>query len=190
MNPFSLEHGKAAYFADFVAYAVIVAALAALLAVSSPKGEGFSLIALAAAGLAGWTLAEYLLHRFVLHGLAPFRNWHTLHHRRPTALISTPTLLSAGLIVALVAAPAAFLGGRWDACALTVGVSGGYLAYAITHHATHHGRARGRWLRRRKYWHARHHHLGTPAGCYGVTGEFWDRVFGTVVHTTRPARPA
>lgn len=179
MGLFSLEHGKAAYFADFVAYALAVAGLAAFLVVSTPHGAHLSLIALATAGFAGWTLAEYVLHRFVLHGLAPFREWHTRHHQRPTALISTPTLLSASLIVALVTAPAAVLGGRWAACALTLGVSSGYLAYAITHHATHHRRAKSRWLLRRKRWHARHHHLGAPPRCFGVTGAFWDRVFGT-----------
>ncbi|MDX5446368.1 MAG: hypothetical protein LPJ87_09975, partial [Zoogloeaceae bacterium] len=28
------------------------------------------------AGLVSWTLLEYLLHRFVLHGRGPFQRWH------------------------------------------------------------------------------------------------------------------
>ena len=185
MDPFSLEHSKAAYFTDFGAYATAVAGLTAFLVVAGPQSDRLTLIALVAAGLAAWTLAEYVLHRFVLHGLPPFRSWHRRHHQRPTALICTPTLLSASLIGALVTVPAGFLGGRWVACALTLGVSCGYLVYAITHHATHHWRPRGTWLRERKRWHARHH-LGERPGCYGVTGEFWDRVFGTATRRTQP----
>jgi hypothetical protein len=64
------------------------------------------LVALALLGLVAWTLLEYALHRFVLHGLQPFRTWHAEHHRRPRALIGTPTILSATLIAALGGHPA------------------------------------------------------------------------------------
>ena len=51
----------------------------------------------ALAGAATWTFLEYVLHRFVLHGVAPFSDWHRQHHLRPLALICSPTVLSAAL---------------------------------------------------------------------------------------------
>jgi len=59
-----------------------------------------------------------------------------------------------------------------------LGVVAGYLVYSLTHHATHHWRSRGPLARRRKQWHAQHHHSDAPV-CFGVTTRFWDRVFGT-----------
>lgn len=173
---FSIEHGRAAYWADFGIYGAAVAALAILLSAFAPRELWPSLAALVVFGAAAWTLIEYAVHRFVLHGLEPFLSWHAEHHERPTALISTPTLLSASLVVSLVFLPALLAAGFWRASALTLGVIAGYLAYAVTHHATHHWRSCGPWMTRRKRWHARHHHM---AACYGVSCSFWDRVFGS-----------
>jgi cyclopropane-fatty-acyl-phospholipid synthase len=97
-------------------------------------------------------------------------------------LICTPTLLSGTLIATLVFGPAWAVGGLWRACAVTLGVLAGYLAYAMTHHAMHHGRTRALWVRQRRRSHARHHHAAAPA-CYGVTSAFWDHVFGTAATT-------
>ena len=178
MGLLTLEHGKLAYRADFALYAAAVVFLAALLLLAGPGGRRLAIAGLALAGLAGWTAIEYALHRFVLHGLPPFRRWHAEHHHRPKALICAPTIVSAASIATLVTLPAWLLGDLWYACALTFGVLTGYLAYAITHHATHHWRADNAWLKRRKHWHALHHHAGAAA-CYGVTSSFWDRMFGT-----------
>jgi cyclopropane-fatty-acyl-phospholipid synthase len=179
VNLFSLEHSKAAYATDFALYGLAMLVLATLLVTGGPRDQTPGIVASVAAGLAGWTAIEYVLHRFVLHGLRPFSRWHGEHHERPSALICTPTLLSAALIVTLVFVPSLLLGSLWRACALTLGVLTGYLAYAITHHATHHWRSGGRWLRQRKRWHALHHRVGEP-GYYGVTTAFWDHVFGSV----------
>lgn len=140
------------------------------------------MIALAFTGLVMWSFIEYVMHRFVLHGIEPFKTWHAMHHERPTALISAPTVLTAALIGALVFVPALVLGSTCDAVAWTLGVSIGYLAYSLCHHATHHWRANGRWLKERKRWHAIHHVRGQGA-CYGVTSDFWDLVFGTAPHS-------
>ncbi len=175
MNLFALEHSRGAYRADFVLYGAAVIALTGLLLLAQPLARWPVPVAL---GLAGWTLVEYVMHRFVLHGLAPFKGWHARHHERPTARIASPTILSAGLIFTLVFLPALRLVGGWTACALTLGVLIGYLGYAITHHATHHWNIDNAWLKRRKRAHARHHHLARP-GYYGVTSTFWDHVFGS-----------
>lgn len=179
MQLFSLEHGKWAYRADFALYACAIVALAAGLIVGHAGGRGLEVAAIALAGLAAWTLIEYALHRFVLHGVRPFSAWHAEHHKRPTALIYTPTVINATLIAGLVFLPALVFGGWLPACALTLGVVSGDLVYAITHHATHHWHTDNAWVRRRQRWHALHHSPAIRPGCYGVTSGFWDRVFGS-----------
>ena len=150
MGLFKIEQSKLAYAADFALYAAAVPALGGLLLLYGPSAEWLSLAIWASAGVLGWTLVEYLLHRFVLHGLQPFRGWHAAHHDRPTALICAPTLLSAGLIVTLVFVPAWLLADLWRAGALTLGVLIGYLGYAVTHHATHHWNVDLAWLKGRR----------------------------------------
>lgn len=180
MGMFSLEHSKAAYRADFALYAGAIALLTGFLVADGPRAQWPRLVAAVTLGLLGWTLIEYVLHRFVLHGLQPFKRWHAEHHQRPVALICSPTLMSAGLIASLVFLPALLLANLLLACAVTLGVLMGYLAYATTHHATHHWRTSNAWLRQRKQWHALHHQHVDAAGYFGVTNGFWDRVFGSV----------
>ncbi len=179
MRSLAIEHSRAAYAADFVAYGLVVTALALWLGVGTPASQRAAVCALVALGLLVWTLLEYLAHRFVLHHLPPFSVWHAEHHERPTALICTPTLVSAALIVLLVFLPALALGRLWRAAALTLGVTAGYLVYSCVHHALHHWHGGGRWLHARKHSHALHHRPGS-AGHYGVTTTFWDHVFGTL----------
>jgi hypothetical protein len=183
---FTLEHSRAAYRADIALYGAAVLGLAAFLLVAGPREQRLQLAALACAGLASWTAIEYALHRFVLHGVQPFRSWHAQHHQRPAALICAPTILSAALIVALVFLPALLSSTLWRACALTLGVLIGYLAYTVTHHATHHWRADSAWLKRRKRWHALHHHAEPPR-CFGVTSAFWDHVLRSQHRAAAPA---
>jgi hypothetical protein len=179
MSLFNLEHSQTAYRADFALYGASIIALASYLVWSNRSGERLELLALGLIGLISWTLIEYVLHRFVLHGLQPFKRWHAAHHERPTALICAPTILSATLIALLVFLPAMLLGDWWQACALTLGLLVGYLTYAVTHHAIHHWPAKHKWLKHRKRAHALHHHLRHP-GFFGVTTGFWDEVFRTV----------
>ena len=79
--------------------------------------------------------------------------------------------------------------------ALSFGLLGGYLAYALIHHAIHRAmttqatRLGRRWLLKRHLWHGLHHRRasampdGAPStvmeGYYGVSSALWDRVFRT-----------
>jgi len=179
MSFFSMEHSVAAYRCDFILYGGLIGVLGAVLAVEGPAGMRLELIVLCGAGVGVWSMVEYALHRFVLHAFQPFKYWHDEHHRRPAALICTPTLLSAALIGLWVALPALLALGPWRGGALTLGVLVGYMGYTVVHHALHHWNARTAWLLRRKRWHARHHHAGHRPCCYGVTSGFWDHVFRT-----------
>jgi sterol desaturase/sphingolipid hydroxylase (fatty acid hydroxylase superfamily) len=186
MGLLSLEQSRTACRLDLASYSLAVASLTLYLAFSLAGDlawpQPWALAAWMLSGLVGWTLIEYLLHRFVLHGLPPFRAWHARHHARPTEQISSPTVMSASLFGGLVFLPGWWLAGWWPSCALTLGVLAGYLAYTVTHQAIHQRRFDSGWMRQRRRWHARHHAPGSVTR-YGVTSEFWDRVFGT----TRPS---
>jgi sterol desaturase/sphingolipid hydroxylase (fatty acid hydroxylase superfamily) len=188
MGIVSLEHSPAAYRADFVLYLCAITGLTLFLVTGHPPGTALALGLWALGGLLSWPLIEYLLHRFVLHGLQPFCGWHAQHHARPNALMGAPTVLTSSLILTLVFLPALWSTGLWRACALTLGVVSGYTGYAITHHATHHWRGHSAWLKQRKRWHALHHRPVAQPGRYGVTSGFWDHVFRTAepaAHTTQ-----
>ncbi|TMA73273.1 MAG: hypothetical protein E6J72_19770 [Deltaproteobacteria bacterium] len=174
---FKLERSKASYFADFVVYPAAVFASGFLLCVA-PRGERPHVAVAVLSGLIGWSLLEYALHRFILHGLEPFRSWHAEHHNRPHALIGTPTAVSATAIIVLIFVPALLISGLWLGTGLTLGVTAGYLGYACTHHAIHHWHTESAWLKHRQRLHALHHH--SRAACqFGVITSVWDYVFGS-----------
>ena len=66
---------------------------------------------------------------------------------------------------------------RWIGSAATLGLTAGYFVYGIVHHALHHWRSHGAWMRRRKLLHARHHR--SPHVNYGVTMSWWDGFLDT-----------
>jgi hypothetical protein len=184
MQTINLEHSKLQYTADFVFYILIILALSAYLfvfAASINWAGNVSLLFLVTTGLCAWSLIEYLIHRFVLHGVQPFKRWHLEHHARPTALIGAPTIVSSGLIFSLVFLPTWVLMSLQSSAALTLGILAGYLAYGAVHHGVHHWRVKSAWLKKRKLWHALHHHAnGAQAPSrFGVSTSLWDYVFKT-----------
>lgn len=191
MRRLNIDPGPAAYWADLLLYgATLICMGLALLT----RPADIRLIGWMAVGAATWTLLEYLLHRFVLHGLSPFKQWHAEHHRRPEACIAAPTLLTVSLFTTLLL-PVFWWLDLWPAIALGFGMLGGYFGYAIVHHTLHQphrplgARPQRSRLRRQRRWHARHHRRMSPApadlggsqtpGHYGVTSAFWDIVFRT-----------
>src|SRR4029077_20913293 len=74
---------KFLYFADFVFYPLASAALVALaLLLKEPLRWDEAAIGFAC-GLALWSLAEYVIHRFALHGPAYLAALHDMHHSDP-----------------------------------------------------------------------------------------------------------
>ena len=174
-----LQHGKMVQRACFTLYGSVLVLLAVFLMVADPHRQGLEIAALVWLGLGSWTVIEYVMHRFVLHGLQPFRRWHMAHHQQPAARIYKTATLSVALIAMLVMFPALLLADRWLSSALTLGLLTGYFGYVITHHAIHHWRNDNTWLNQRKRWHLLYHHHSDQPGCYGVTSGFWDHVFGS-----------
>lgn len=173
---------KAGYYADFVVYPslLVVLGLPALHGASVVRHWSLAFVA----GLAGWSLVEFVVHRYILHHVPPFRQLHALHHADPTALIGTPTWLSFALIGAVVFAPLWLEAGIDLASGATAGLVVGYLWYVSVHHAVHRWRARpGSYLFKAKVRHAWHHRTGASCN-FGVTTGWWDVVLGTARMST------
>ena len=170
---------KGGYFADFVVYPPVAAMLiAAAVRPGSPLSWRESIL-VCVAGVAVWTLLEYIIHRVVLHEVRYFATMHEMHHDDPGDFVGTPTWLSLGMICSGALLPLWWEIGFDLASAFTAGLMLGYLWYVGVHFMIHHWRIEpGTYLYRRKRHHALHHHAQLECN-FGVTSSFWDRVFGT-----------
>jgi sterol desaturase/sphingolipid hydroxylase (fatty acid hydroxylase superfamily) len=170
------------YYGDFVIYPLLVAGLGiAALARPSPEALGKWFVCFAI-GLGVWTLAEYMLHRFVLHHVPYVKDMHDAHHDDEKALIGTPTWLSFIILGGGVLLPLYLTFDFIVMSGLAGGIVVGYLWYVTVHHMVHHWEVRpdgyGYRLKRR---HALHHYFDDH-GNFGVSSGFWDRVFGTNIN--------
>ena len=140
-------------------------------------------------GLFLWTLAEYTLHRFLFHHhpTSPrqeriFFLFHGIHHAQPqdkTRLVM-PFPVSIPLALVFVGLFYLILGvlrktPQWVA-PLTAGFLVGYLAYDLTHYATHHFPMRSGYAKYIKRYHMQHHYKD-PDTRFGVSSPVWDWVF-------------
>src|ERR1700733_3116767 len=99
---------KFLYFGDFAAIPVAIAVLV-YLALSARGLAGAPNFAISLSiGIAVWTLAEYLIHRFVYHNAPFFAPLHDAHHRAPGELIGVPSFVSSGFIVLVCYFPVYF----------------------------------------------------------------------------------
>ncbi len=148
-------------------------------------------------GLLVWTFMEYTLHRFLFH-FKP-RNklqerisflFHGVHHAQPqckTRLVMPPAvsipmgLAFYGLFYLVLNV---ILGLPHWVAPMFSAVLLGYLAYDITHYATHHFRMRSGYLKFLKRYHMAHHFRDWNAA-FGVTSPVWDKVFKTELKNLR-----
>jgi sterol desaturase/sphingolipid hydroxylase (fatty acid hydroxylase superfamily) len=137
-------------------------------------------------GLISWTLAEYLLHRFLFHanvqGSKSKRIQYILHgnhHHFPRdkqRLFMPPV-------------PSIFLASVWEL--FFFGLMGigslpffsgfllGYLLYGTMHYAIHAIKPPFSWMK--PLWRNHHlHHYKEEEKGFGVSSTLWDRVFGTM----------
>jgi sterol desaturase/sphingolipid hydroxylase (fatty acid hydroxylase superfamily) len=145
-----------------------------------------AILAMAAAGVFAWTLAEYVLHRFVFHYPARSKlgKWlvflfHGNHHHDPrdkTRLVMPPAG-GVPIMAALYLFFGLFIPQPWLEPFFAFFIVG-YLIYDYIHYATHHFPMRNRVAKFLKHYHLKHHYSGEP-GRYGVSSPLWDRVFGT-----------
>lgn len=169
------------YYLDFALMPLIAAALIAReLSTAGPSLLLFDRILF---GAVVWTLAEYLIHRFVFHGATRYEKMHHVHHERPAAWVgvgSWGTILALFCVWVLLGMIGPSFGN-----AVTAGLVLGYLFYIVVHDRYHHGnrRAFGRYVRFMDRHHAGHHRSGDVN--FGVSSPVWDYLFGTYRRTPR-----
>jgi sterol desaturase/sphingolipid hydroxylase (fatty acid hydroxylase superfamily) len=159
------------HFGDFVTIPLAIAIFLGL--------AGMYRLHLVLAGVAAWTLLEYLVHRFVFHCCSAVgQRLHQLHHDHP----SDPDAERSSLSTPLLAFPIGCLligaAGMEDGSAIFAGLLSGYLVFIVVHYAVHRWSIEpNSWLYSAKLRHLTHHRL---ENCnYGVTTIFWDIVFRT-----------
>lgn len=136
-------------------------------------------------GLLSWTLAEYLLHRFIYHKIkdASYDSgfhymFHGIHHAYPndkskTVLPPLPSLVIAALFLSLFYL---LLGGK--ALAFSPGFVIGYSIYMWIHTMIH-----GLPMPKRfNFWWKHHniHHYQQHDRAFGVSTPLWDYIFRTM----------
>lgn len=138
------------------------------------------------AGLLFWSLAEYLLHRYLFHleeGVFPGSGrlayiLHGIHHEYPndaqrTLMPLAPkvifTAVFLGLYMMILGAEGTFFAS---------GFTFGYYVYSIMHYSIHRFKA-PKFLKPLWEHHHRHHHLDEEKA-FGVSSTFWDHIFGTM----------
>lgn len=176
-----MKMNKIGYFSEFLLFPPLVL-IATFFAFRDPgRPPLVTWMIVFCAGLAGWTLVEYLLHRLLFHHVPILARLHERHHNSPEDLIGTPAWASALIALTAVATPAVAMLGFDLGTAATAGMVTGYLWYVLIHYATHHWQpGKGSYLYRARLHHARHHYV-SQAGNFGVTTGVWDRVFGTII---------
>jgi sterol desaturase/sphingolipid hydroxylase (fatty acid hydroxylase superfamily) len=176
--------------AAVIAIWVPVIALFGTLGFRANPGAAWRVAAGILAGLAVWTLAEYLLHRFLFHHPAHtprqeriFFLFHGVHHAQPqcrTRLVMPPIVsipMAAIFYAILLGAGWVFGATNW-VDGIFAGFSAGYLIYDLIHYATHHFPMRSGYAKFLKRYHMQHHYK-TPMQRFGVSSPVWDKVFDT-----------
>jgi dihydroceramide fatty acyl 2-hydroxylase len=148
-------------------------------------------------GVLAWTLAEYVLHRYVFHwwkdtphGRRIHFLLHGVHHDYPND--KNRLVMPLGFSIPLAVVFYSFFYftmGRTVAQPFFAGFVLGYLGYDGTHFAVHHFRLTsraGKWLRKH---HMLHHHADHSGG-FGVSTPLWDLVFQTMPKKKRQAPSA
>lgn len=137
-------------------------------------------------GLFAWTLAEYLIHRFLFHftpqspvGKRLVFLFHGIHHHEP----QDPTRLVMPPIVSLALGGSLyFLFSNLLPPSIFFPTFGGfvlgYLGYDYLHFAAHHFQTRNRILNHLRRHHLQHHFRDDHRQ-WGVSSPLWDWVFGT-----------
>lgn len=143
-------------------------------------------------GLAFWTLAEYVLHRFVFHYQPP-GEWgkrlhfvaHGIHHDYPNdskRLVMPPAM--SLIFFALFYFLYTTILGMSITMAFYPGFIFGYLCYDMTHYALHHANIKHPLFLKLKEHHMVHHYHDPDNG-YGVSSVLWDLIFGTTFKTKK-----
>ena len=144
------------------------------------------------AGILGWTLTEYTLHRFLFHAKKAHTEGareHLRHHKDINHFTTTAFKVRTVVTVLPVVGTLGVLLLGWEiAGAFSVSFLSTYLGYEWFHRRIHvQGPSTrfGRWARMHHFG----HHFHVPHLNHGVTMPGWDKVFGTYEEMTRVILP-
>lgn len=148
---------------------------------------GFGIFGWFVAGTLAWTLAEYVLHRYVFHwiddtprGRRVHFLLHGVHHDFPSDKdrLVMPLGFSIPLGILFYSLYMLAMGPRIGE-PFYAGFVFGYLIYDGSHYAIHHFSIKSRFFRALKKHHMLHHHADHDGG-FGVSSPLWDVIFRTM----------
>jgi dihydroceramide fatty acyl 2-hydroxylase len=172
---------------------IYVPAAGALFVLGARGGLGAAtLVLLALGGFVLWTFTEYWLHRKLFHwapdhpiGRRLHFVIHGVHHDHPNDRLRLVMPPAASIPLALLFFGAFYLvAGAPAAYPLFAGFLLGYLTYDYMHYYLHHFVPKGRFAKRLREHHMRHHFQDHRYG-YGVSSPFWDSIFRTLPRRRR-----
>jgi sterol desaturase/sphingolipid hydroxylase (fatty acid hydroxylase superfamily) len=180
----------------YSAYAVI------LLDIALRRGHILVALLYFVAGIVIWTLAEYLIHRYVLHGRFPdgasfiqhflharFDHLHVEHHQRPWDGNHVNGTLKDTLPFSIVFVILAAMAPLHTAPVMVAGFLLAYVAEEWIHHSVHFCQFRNRYFQFIRRHHMYHHGpRGSEVG-FGLSNGFWDVVMDTQVPEHVRRRP-
>jgi len=147
---------------------------------------GWMLLPWFVGGVLFWSFAEYVLHRFVFHYEPPGKLGeqihfivHGVHHDYPndSLRLVMPPVLGIPLAILFYYLFTYFLGVE-NTMPFFAGFISGYLVYDMTHYALHHANIKHPYWKKLKEHHMVHHYHD-PENGYGVSSDFWDKIFRT-----------
>jgi len=188
-NPFLESLTKTSLTQNIIVYGSVIAFLV-YYAIAVRGIDTLEFIGLFIFALFSWTLAEYLLHRYLFHWISEnkfVKRFHFImhgsHHLYPRdterlLMPPAPGLIMATLLFLIFYGIFSLLGISNYTWGFFPGFFLGYLLYSFLHRATHVSKPPKRF----KYLWKHHslHHYKYPNKAYGVSSPFWDHVFGTM----------
>jgi len=188
-NPFLESLTKTNPVSNIIIYGIAIA-LMIYVAIDIILLSVLQIISLFAFGVLFWTLAEYLLHRFLFHWITEAK-WsqrfhfvmHGSHHQFPRdeerlLMPPVPGFILASILFGFFFIIFWILGVSDLTYGFFPGFFSGYLMYSFVHRATHVNRPPKRF---KHLWHHHSlHHYRYPDKAFGVSNTFWDKVFGTM----------
>ena len=156
---------------------------------SSPR---LAALAFFSGGMAAWTLLEYFVHRYVLHGRFPegrgpirwfmhkyFDPLHWEHHARPWDGNHINGRIRDTLPFAAIFVAVGFLAPLPTAPMFVAGLLQAYILEEWVHHSVHFYHFRNPYFRYIRRHHLYHHSPKGSGVGYGLTNGFWDVVWRT-----------
>ncbi len=188
-NPFLESLTRTSLTQNIIVYGSVIAFLI-YYAIAVRGIDALTFVGFFVFALFTWTLAEYLLHRYLFHWISDNKFvkrfhfvMHGSHHLYPRdterlLMPPVPGVIMASVLFLIFYAIFSLLGYGNYTWAFFPGFFLGYLLYSFLHRATHVVKPPKRF----KYIWKHHslHHYKYPNKAFGVSTPFWDHVFGTM----------